>query len=245
MKRRVAVRGAWVEFETEFTDAEAIAALSEVPGQFARDLIRHNGEGRLSAKQWDWVHKLANDAGNPGPEERPLEAVRGLIDRAFDAGLQYPKINLETIEGLPVRLSRAGDRSRAPGVIHVTDGKPFGENQFYGSINLDGVWRPTRNTPPEVLGFLLAFNADPEAVATAYGLRSGNCCFCARVLTDGRSVGVGYGPICADKFGLPWGEIRAESTVTVAVSDEDPGHFPDEGYNRAQDRHDYDAELDF
>ena len=27
-----------------------------------------------------------------------------------------------------------------------------------------------------------------------------------RALSDDRSTAVGYGPICADHFGLPWGE---------------------------------------
>jgi len=34
---------------------------------------------------------------------------------------------------------------------------------------------------------------------------TGNCCFCRRELTDKRSTEVGYGPICADHFSLPWG----------------------------------------
>ncbi len=44
--------------------------------------------------------------------------------------------------------------------------------------------------------------------AAAFGHLHHRCVFCARKLTDendGRSVDVGYGPICADKYGLPWG----------------------------------------
>jgi len=44
--------------------------------------------------------------------------------------------------------------------------------------------------------------------AAAFGKQYGNCVFCARDLTDdaeGRSVQVGYGPVCARKHGLPWG----------------------------------------
>lgn len=43
--------------------------------------------------------------------------------------------------------------------------------------------------------------------AAAFGHATNNCVFCARGLTDGRSVEVGYGPTCAAHYGLPWGEL--------------------------------------
>lgn len=46
------------------------------------------------------------------------------------------------------------------------------------------------------------------AEAAALGHATHHCCFCGIELTDegnGRSVEVGYGPICANKNGLPWG----------------------------------------
>jgi hypothetical protein len=47
---------------------------------------------------------------------------------------------------------------------------------------------------------------NPAAAGKAYGQRVGNCSFCSLPLEDGRSVHVGYGPVCAEKWGLPWGE---------------------------------------
>lgn len=41
--------------------------------------------------------------------------------------------------------------------------------------------------------------------AAQFGALTGACVFCSRRLTDERSVTVGYGPVCADKAGLPWG----------------------------------------
>jgi len=35
------------------------------------------------------------------------------------------------------------------------------------------------------------------------GHKHGNCCFCCRDLTNAVSVHLGYGPICAEKYGLP------------------------------------------
>lgn len=42
--------------------------------------------------------------------------------------------------------------------------------------------------------------------ATMFGKLWGRCVFCSRLLTDERSFSVGYGPTCAEKNGLPWGE---------------------------------------
>lgn len=44
--------------------------------------------------------------------------------------------------------------------------------------------------------------------AAALGHLTDHCCFCGLTLTDdgeGRSVEVGYGPVCARKHNLPWG----------------------------------------
>lgn len=50
--------------------------------------------------------------------------------------------------------------------------------------------------------------AATAAEAAALGHTTHHCCFCGLDLTDdgeGRSVDVGYGPVCARKNGLPWG----------------------------------------
>lgn len=41
--------------------------------------------------------------------------------------------------------------------------------------------------------------------------QTGICNFCLRGLVDARSVWHNYGPVCADKFGLPWGDLPPES----------------------------------
>lgn len=41
--------------------------------------------------------------------------------------------------------------------------------------------------------------------AAEFGQLYGICMYCWSELTDERSIEVGYGPICANKRGLPWG----------------------------------------
>ena len=91
----------------------------------------------------------------------------------------------------------------------MTDGKPFGSAIWYGRIDASGKFdlsaKIDAHTASAITALLVNFAANPAKVASAYGKQTGSCCFCARELTDDRSVRVGYGPICADKFSLPWG----------------------------------------
>lgn len=42
--------------------------------------------------------------------------------------------------------------------------------------------------------------------AKAFGDSTHHCVFCHKGLTTKESKAVGYGPVCADNYGLPWGE---------------------------------------
>ena len=219
--------GTTVEFTTTFTDAEVRNRLVEshnngspIGGDFGASLsdsIRR--WGNLSSRQLGWAHKLVVEASTPRDSsgDRHFPRIRSLIDAAAASGIRFPKINLTTPDGKRVRLSRAGAGSRAPGVVHITDGRPYDNNTYYGKLYTDGVFLPSGSATPDIIEFLESLDADPEATASAYGTRSGNCCFCTRQLTDGRSVAVGYGPVCADNFGLAWGDERVESTVEVSA----------------------------
>lgn len=49
-----------------------------------------------------------------------------------------------------------------------------------------------------------SFCMNPLENAVAYGQAYSNCCFCGLELTNKASLQMGYGPICADNYGLPW-----------------------------------------
>lgn len=59
---------------------------------------------------------------------------------------------------------------------------------------------------------LKEIEADPVQAAILSGKLTSCCSFCSRPLTDERSVKHGYGPICADNWGLPWDAERDGST---------------------------------
>lgn len=144
-----------------------------------------------------------------GPAVGSLAGVVELLGRARDAGLKYPKLWLELEPGSPLRIHVAGETSSTPGYLQLTDGGPFGANRWYGRVSPDGeleMGKAGRAVEAQLVQLLESLAADPASVAADYGHVTGSCCFCHRRLSDDRSVTVGYGPVCADKFGLPWGE---------------------------------------
>lgn len=52
-------------------------------------------------------------------------------------------------------------------------------------------------------------NPVTAAYAAAYGHQYDHCCACGRDLEDDRSTQAGYGPVCAKKYGWPWGMVTA------------------------------------
>lgn len=133
-----------------------------------------------------------------------MKPMLALFNRA-GSRLKYPKINLRLPDAGDVVLSVAKG-GKAPGSINVATPGGFGNNTWFGRINLDGSYAPSRVAPKGIEEQLLKFAADPAGFAAAQGHMTGRCCFCSLPLTDARSTEVGYGRTCADNYGLPWGK---------------------------------------
>jgi hypothetical protein len=211
---------------------------------FANSLIEQfNARGSLSEKQLFWIKELTKRAqanaapraqattSTPAPAPQPAVTFPQILALFAKAGsraaIVFRTINSPVDHGSPIefRLSVAGERSQQPGSINVTDAAQGFENRvWYGRIATSGEWQPSRKIPAAELTLVAAaltrFDADPAAAAADYGHTVGSCCFCRRELTDERSTTVGYGPICAAKFGLPWGEVtgpKPENKLTCDV----------------------------
>jgi len=206
---------------------------------FATDLCRaFRRYNNLSEKQAFWVKKLleralANLEPHPAPTpapapvvvQRPAPAaaeqlatgftqIVQLFSKARAQGLRRPKIRLQTASGQKVVLTSLGSQSRNPGHIAVTDaGTSFDSRKYFGRVEPQGQFFPAGANTPEVTQLLRDLAADPVKMAKLYGYKTSTCCFCGLGLKTSESVTVGYGPICADKYGLPWGD-RVESTYT-------------------------------
>ena len=189
-------------FTSELTDTEAMEIVSKLPSPFAQSLARQwVTRGKLSDRQWPWVHKLAVDTLAPpapvatGPS---CLAIVTLFSVASANGMKRPRISFPQ-----AKFSLAGKMSRNPGSIHVTQGSYPGK--YFGRIDPTGQFVPGRDFAHLDQAFFSAFAADPIGFAQSHGKESGSCRFCNLPLTTVESVSVGYGPICAGHWGLPWG----------------------------------------
>lgn len=122
--------------------------------------------------------------------------------------IKWPKIRLEN----NYVLSIAGNNAKFPKSVNITDDKPYGYNVWFGRIFLNGQFQPAKhlaaNDVKKLLCELDLFVQNPAEYAKGYGQLTNNCMYCGRQLTNPQSVAVGYGPICAAHYGLPYGELE-------------------------------------
>ena len=142
-----------------------------------------------------------------------IDRIIALFDKAATE-IKYPKITFELGDGSKVKLYRAGERSKYVGDVQVVEaGKAYGEGKYFGRIH-GAEFIPGRDSDDYVVQALRDFAANPVEYAGSYGRRTSNCCFCNTLIRTNESLAVGYGPICAGRYGLPWG-----STVTPNIEE--------------------------
>lgn len=146
-----------------------------------------------------------------------LGGIMALFETAKGKGKKSPFIVLSVPGVAPgVRLSVAGVAAKVPGSLNVSTAEPFGSNTWFGRITKGGMFEPSRQeTPAALIPALKAFACDPAGEASKHGKLTGFCCFCDTMITKAESKAVGYGPICAKKFGLPWGKPSVSETEIV------------------------------
>lgn len=194
--------------KTEFLRT-LIPKLNDRDQHFAESLC--NQEFPLSVKQNQWVDKLIERAQNTGPVQTEKVATEGelagivdLINRNNKA--KWPKISV-FVQEIIIQVSRAGEKARHPGTFNIVElSEPFDkQGNFLGRIYQNGLFE-TRllDRRASIASALKEFAQDPGKVAAAYGHKTGHCCFCRLALDDPRSLKVGYGPVCAKNYHLPW-----------------------------------------
>lgn len=157
----------------------------------------------------------------PIEEEKPTVSVgefKGVYELFEKASLKlkYPRIRMFLPEpGITVDLMKAGPMSKMAGMIKVIKKMTVG-NFYFGHVTPEGHFYPSFEAKPymDVLTELLGSLAEePALVAAYYGKLTGRCIFCDSELTDPRSTEMGYGPVCAQNWGLPWGEKNDHTIV--------------------------------
>lgn len=137
---------------------------------------------------------------------------------ATDGYHKQPKIVLQSEHGNVVTLKYV-TRGNSKGTVNIyVQLKGEDESTYFGKMvggQTSGIrqWGSMSKAHVGVSKALIAlldsFAADPAAISAEMGRNTGSCCFCNRVLTCAESRSVGYGPICAGRYGLAWGHTPA------------------------------------
>ena len=218
-----------------------LSVLKSGDASFAASLIAsYKKYGSLTPKQEPWIGKLIAKAEAPAqpvfsaPLAAPAAAnvgdfggVVALFLKAKEH-LKFPKVRL-VLNGTKIVLSLNGPKSKRPGHVSISGEGQYPYKAFYGTVSPEGVFTPFKQELPGLSALLTQFASHPARVAKDHGKLTGNCCFCNKVLglgEDKRSVLVGFGPVCAEHYGLKaeWlsGVAKAEAKASVAL----PANIP-------------------
>lgn len=139
---------------------------------------------KVAAKRAEKAAAKAAKSGDIG-----VEAIAKLFATAQANGLKRPRFITERLE-----ISLAPAHGRNAGAIYVK-----ADHAYAGKI-VNGQFMAVREAPADIMDLLRAIAADPMGAATAYGKATGVCACCGRELTDPKSIEVGIGPVCAEKW---------------------------------------------
>jgi len=185
--------------------------LSDRDQLFANSLLNQVKRG-LSQKQAYWLGVLVSRTNTSKNTKNIVELgsftkVRGLLGHA-KKWIKFPKIRLYLDENTTIQLFISRENTKYPNMVYVTKAKGY---KWYGYIDKEGKWTTSYNMKDEFTArltkLLVRLAENPIAVTAEHGKLTGTCSYCGHTLTDNRSTDVGYGPVCAKHFGLPWGEI--------------------------------------
>lgn len=207
---------------------------------FAESLISYfRRNGRLSEKQEPHALRLLETSkGNTTPAPSYMvPRIFGILSHAANHDVKRVRIVLKLSTGEQIRIGFSRNKNTAyiTSLDYADQWNGESKARYYGKVESSGKWTLTRRAVEnEALKAKLAdFDKDPHKAGAVEGHATGACCFCSRYLTTAASVKAGYGPICAERFGLPWGDGSNARNVFERVAGFEDGETEsdDEGEN--------------
>ncbi len=132
---------------------------------------------------------------------------------------KFPRITINA-DGFEFHLYVSGPQAKIPGVINVKKkGGGYGHLDWFGRITTEGTWTHRVGVDERMADALSKLQMDPVAAVAEFGKLCGRCCFCNSSLSDLKSVDVGYGPVCAKKWALPYGKKAKPGNPAMPAAD--------------------------
>jgi len=199
-----------VRFTTTLEWEEAIALCQEESrngNKFAYDLCMREAKNLyMSESQVSWVYKIAEDVlklREPQPKVREIDAsnILASLAEARAKGIKKPMLRLVDPVGNDIRVKYMSFGKNAGGCWVTSN------NDLIGKIDDGGVFtftgRPyTDKFVDEMFDFIDITNHDVKSALESYGKVTSKCGCCGLPLTNKKSIELGIGPICLDKYGL-------------------------------------------
>jgi hypothetical protein len=200
-----------------------IAELKTAPiGQnsvhFALSLTgQYDRKGDLSEFQWPYVRKMLTECKKPVQDKEQIDfdgtLVRNLFIKATEH-MKFPNMNLGSSNGDPVNI-RAYLSINSKDMKGWVIFKDMRTQTYIAHINTAGEGYYRTACTNEQADIISAYAKDPIAYAKMQGIKYKRCCFCGTEITNISSRYHGYGPICAENYGLPWGDVPAEAAAQL------------------------------
>jgi len=182
--------------------------------QFARDLLdQFERDLQLSPKQWYWAQMLTQRYAKAEPLYGSFNAILVMFRLAQSHGLKRPRVRLLSDDANePIYFElwfRPGEQDERQVEIMIGGWQGHGKRRFGGTILGDRILPFRDRLTVGIRNTIQALALDPLGTAQAMAKRLSACMYCGQRLSDDESKARGYGPICAEHYGLPWGAVSA------------------------------------
>lgn len=170
----------------------------------------------LEPNSWLWFH--IHKAVQPRLQTKSQSFLADAFVYAVGMGLKRPMVRVHFVaERFCVYLSTRGTLCLKAGMCAPGTYDPDGPAEYVGCwVRGKFLWnnRRTKTAFEEV--FLKQLEQNPVEFLAKCSKDMNRCCYCGLPLDDPRSVEMGYGPVCARRWGLPWGYGTKDRVPTFA-----------------------------
>lgn len=171
-----------------------------------------NEFAKLQGNDWLWffICKITESSRDAPAANSVMQHIHCMFMFAKRRGLKNPRIRVgfET-NRYTFYLSRRGTLCFK--VAQRVDGteKRYGEDEYVGCFVNGKILMSDRRLPTVTDNDFIKKLLEVDDIGEFLANRSrdlGQCCYCGLPLDDPKSKYMGYGKICAQRWGLPWGK---------------------------------------